>query len=354
MHATIYKQRTKRMMSNNRKPFLSYDDQMNLLRNKKKIACGMSTDINHTISVGNPDDKEKLVRLGYFNLINGYKEPFVNGKTHSGDHTYLPRTSLEQIYYVKKFDDNLRLFLLKYITQVEEEIRTLAGYKFDQYNDFGKKSWYETIAYDNSISLQKRMGAISAAYSELSRSKQKYVRFYMDQHTSIPTWIMFKVVNFSTFINVLQNSKKPVCHSICKLYDITDDKGYPNVKLLIGSLNWMRIIRNSCAHNERVYCISQSGRIKERFFPQLNKSYSSDPDKSIMDLIVYLKYYLPDSEFNSMTSELTSMLKALQNRIPANAFDNIRGKMGIKDLNDLNSLANIAKKKIDYIMFDRI
>lgn len=34
--------------------------------------------------------------------------------------------------------DDLRLFLLKYITQIEEEVRTLTGYKFDQSNNDGK------------------------------------------------------------------------------------------------------------------------------------------------------------------------------------------------------------------------
>ena len=67
------------------------------------------------------------------------------------------------------------------------------------------------------------MSAISSAYSELSKSQLEYVRHYMKNHLSIPTWIMIKVVNFSTFINILKNSKMSVKHSICYLYDITDE-----------------------------------------------------------------------------------------------------------------------------------
>lgn len=37
---------------------------------------------------------------------------------------------------------------------------------------------------------------------------------------------MIKVVNFSTFIDVLSNSKNGVTHALCKLYDLKDDKGY--------------------------------------------------------------------------------------------------------------------------------
>ena len=49
------------------KDFLTYNQQMKKLRNKKNIVCERSK------------DKSILVRIGYFNLINGYKTPFVCG-----------------------------------------------------------------------------------------------------------------------------------------------------------------------------------------------------------------------------------------------------------------------------------
>lgn len=207
------------------------------------------------------------------------------------------------------------------------------------------------------------MNAISSAYNELSRSQLDYVKFYMQNHKQIPTWIMIKVVNFSTFISVLTYSKMSVTHSICNLYDMLDSKELPNVKLLIGSLHWLRKVRNSCAHNERIYCIHQvndnsprrkDGRIIERYISLLQKTYSKDKEKRIFDLLVYFKYYLPDNEFQTMINELYDMLKKLSDSITKNAFDNIRGEMGIKDLEDLVKLKNLPKKKIDYNKFDKL
>ena len=243
------------------KLFLTYNQQMRKLRNDKHILCSGSS------------HKKLLIRAGYFNIVNGYKNPFISGCDANGNHLYISGTSIDQLQAVKKFDDQLRTFLLRYITQVEEEIRTLSGYKFDECNDNGTIPWYNTDAYSPNKSLQEKMNVISNAYSELSRSKLDYVNFYMNNHKQIPTWIMFKVVNFSTFIDILNCSKKDVSHSICNLYDLYDDRGFSNVKLLIGSLHWMRKIRNSCAHNERVYCLSRtseqrrrSGRIIEKYF----------------------------------------------------------------------------------------
>lgn len=332
------------------KNFRTYNQQMRKLRNDKHIDCH---DSKH---------KQILVRAGYFNIINGYKTPFICGTDIDNNHIYLPNTSLEHLYKLKKFDDSLRLFLLKYITQVEEEVRTLTGYKFDQCNDNGKISWYDTNAYSSAKPLQERMRAISSAYSELSSSKLDYVKYYMKNHTQIPTWIMIKVVNFSTFIDVLQCSKTNVTHAICKLYNMLDKNGFPNVKLLIGSLHWLRKVRNSCAHNERVYCIRQShdprkhntGRIIDNYIRALRPSYSQSNDKQLFDLLIYFKYYLPENEYSKLISELKSMLLHLQYAISKNAFDNIRGQMGIKNLSDLDLLINLPKAPIKYNHFDTL
>lgn len=222
--------------------------------------------------------------------------------------------------------------------------------------------WYETNAYSSSATLQSKMNTISSAYSELSKSRSEYVQFYMKNHEQIPTWIMIKVVNFSTFIDVLHNSKTNVTNAICKLYSMYDDNNLPNVKLLIGSLHWLRRVRNSCAHNERVYCIHQtqarnnsaSGRILDPYYTQLPTSYSRCTEKNIFDILVYFKYFLPTEEFTPMIIELKNMLIELQNTLQTNAFDNVRGQMGIKNLNVLDALIALPKSKIQYHKFDTL
>ena len=333
---------------NDDKLFLTYNQQMKKLRNDKHIECRGSS------------HKKILIRAGYFNIVNGYKTPFVSGRDQNGNHSYISGTSINQLQAVKKFDDCLRSFLLRYITQVEEEARTLSGYKFDEYNDNGNIPWYHTDAYSPSKSLQEKMTVISKAYNELSKSQLDYVSFYMENHRQIPTWIMIKVVNFSTFIDILRFSKMDVSHSLCELYGLKDEEGHYNVKLLIGSLHWMRKVRNSCAHNERVYCLTRrsdhrthSGRILEVYFHELSNSYTRNLDQKIFDLIVYFKYYLPKKEYKQFICELKVMLEDLQSKIHPHAFDYVRGQMGIRNLNDLDTLIALPKDEIDYNKFDK-
>lgn len=330
------------------KLFLTYNQQMRKLRNDKQIICNGTS------------HKKILVRAGYFNIVNGYKTPFVSNQDEKGVHSYISGTSIDQLQAVKRFDEQLRSFLLRYITQVEEETRTLAGYKFDECNDNGNIPWYSTDAYSPNKSLQEKMSVISRAYSELSKSQLDYVSFYMDNHKQIPTWIMFKVINFSTFIDIVRYSKIDVSHSLCNLYGLEDENGHANVKLLIGSLHWMRKIRNSCAHNERVYCLtrkqehrSNSGRIIEKYFKMLSPGYTRNLEQKIFDLLVYFKYFLPKSEYKQFISELKSMLLSLQSKIHPHAFEYVRGKIGIMNLDDLDTLLNLPKDEIEYNKFDK-
>lgn len=258
------------------------------------------------------------------------------------------RISATTLYSIIQKNSNIRFnFALRLANELEINI-----------ND----PWYETNAYSSSATLQSKMNTISSAYSELSKSRSEYVQFYMKNHEQIPTWIMIKVVNFSTFIDVLHNSKTNVTNAICKLYSMYDDNNLPNVKLLIGSLHWLRRVRNSCAHNERVYCIHQtqarnnsaSGRILDPYYTQLPTSYSRCTEKNIFDILVYFKYFLPTEEFTPMIIELKNMLIELQNTLQTNAFDNVRGQMGIKNLNVLDALIALPKSKIEYHKFDTL
>ena len=329
------------------KDFLTYNQQMRKLRNDKHISCNGS------------NNKKILVRAGYFNIVNGYKNPFVSGQDSDGNHSYISGTSIDQMQAVKKFDEQLRSFLLRYITQVEEEMRTLAGYKFDECNDNGTIPWYSTEAYSPINSLQDKMNVISSAYNELSRSRLDYVNFYMKNHKQIPTWIMFKVVNFSTFIDLIKYSKMDVSHSLCHLYNLYDNNGHPNVKLLIGSLHWMRKIRNACAHNERVYCLTRkpdrnsTGRILEQYLRTLGSGYARNLEQKLFDLFVYFKYYLPNNEYKQFINELKAMLNNLHEKIHPHAFEYVRGQMGIRHIEDLDVLLEFPKNDIEYNKFDK-
>ena len=144
-------------------------------------------------------------------------------------------------------------------------------------------------------------------------------------------------------------------YAICDLYGIANAAGNNRYKILLGSLHWLRIVRNNCAHNERVYCLRPQGgktaslRIVEQYFSQMKKSYrATNTPKCIMDLLVYLKYYYSPEEFEQLIDQIKELLYDLKGSILPDAFEKVRADMGIKDLVDLNTLVKLNKKPIDY------
>lgn len=310
------------------KPFLNYEEQINHLVEDKKINCD------------NPKAKELLIRNGYFNLINGYKTPFVcNIDKEKGKHIYYPGTKIEQISLVKEFDDDLRIHLLKYITKAEEEVRTIAGYKFDD-SSMGISQWNDKTSYaDYQNNETNILAMINSATDEINRSELDYIKFYIQKHNMIPSWIFVKIINFSTFINFLECSNDDLKDSICNLYNIYDLNGKPNHKLLIGSLHWLRKVRNSCAHNERIYTIERkNGRIKDQYIMSMKKAYQRERNQKLIDLLVYLKYYLDVNSYSDLIYYIKDWLTNMEKSLNPNVFANIRGATGIKEINDLQFL----------------
>lgn len=320
------------------KDFLTYNQQMKYLRDSKKISCNGSK------------EKSLLVSHGYFNLVNGYKNPFVSA-TINGSHKYYVDTNIGELVALKEFDDNLRLLLLKYITKVEEEVRSLVAYSFDNYNDKGKIPWYSIDAYDSNKDATKVVKVISDSYSEINRSRQEYVKYYLENHNIIPTWILVKTIKFSTLIDLIKYSKNEVKDSLCNLYKMIDtNTGKNDYTLLLGSLSWFRIVRNSCAHNERIYTMSNGGRINSHYFDLMSNRYLKERTKKIIDAIVFMKYYLEKDDFERMVKALKKSLDKLKSKIKTNAFEKVRADLGIKDIGHLELLL-LSSKKIEYNKF---
>ena len=326
------------------KPFKTYNQQMKYLRETKNIECSGS------------QHKSILITCGYFNLINGYKTPFIIRTDSSGNHQYIGGTTIDHFKAVKDFDDELRYIILKYITHCEEEIRTLAGHKFDYLNNDGETTWFQIESFNPDISAQNKIKVIAKCFTEIDKSKQPYVQHYLNEHSSVPTWIFTKVINFSTFIEFLKICKPGVINSLCALYSIYDLDGNVNPKLLISMLHWIRKIRNACAHNERIYGITrENGRVNAPFayFLKKPKIYTQHRFQKLVDLIIYLRYFLNNHDYLKFISDIQQSFFKLQGLLNPNAFQKVRADTGIRNIAILDELAAI-KKEINYNKFEKL
>lgn len=317
------------------KDFLTYQQQISKLSIDKGIVCDGEKSI------------EILVSTGYFNLINGYKNPFVYKKDEEGKHIYRKGTTLQQIYALKCFEDSLRIIFLKYITRVDEEVRSVFAYAFDLFNDSGKIHWDDFEAYSKRWKQQRITPIVEKANSEISKSRNEYVKHYLRKQEHIPAWILMKAINLSTVIELIEISKEESLDFLCSLYGLRKMTGENSHKLLIASLSWIRKVRNSCAHNERVYDISSSSRISIEYLDELSEEYTRESNKRLIDFIVYMKYYLPHESYVDFIEEIQEHIEFLKSSIMPAAFNSTISSMGIRSIKHLSTLKD-KKKEIEY------
>ncbi len=324
--------------------FLTYDQQLSLLHHEKNISCQ------------SPFEHDLLRRIGYFNLVHGYRLPFLTGFDASGSGIYLSGTRLTHLAAVKEFDDALRHLIFRYITQVEEEVRTFAAYAFSEAND-GLLDWRDFSAYPKGPEDGNFRTMMHRATREVELCDFPYVRGYIQRSDQVPVFVMCKIVYLFTFISFLEQCKPQVKTRLCTLYGLVDDKGYADHKLLISSLHWMRQVRNVCAHNERLFTFDgatrgqETKRRKAGLFHLLPASYTRhDSPLKLMDLLVYFKYFLDETPYDDLMAQVLFLLTTLESRIPPIPFARVRSNMGIRSLHHLTRLRS-EPKSIHYFEF---
>lgn len=85
------------------KPFLTIEEQVRLLESR---GLGVDADTGPT-----------LMREGYYSIVNGYKDPFLDsGKSiEAGEDRYLEGISFSDLYTLFTFDRELRSLTFRYL-----------------------------------------------------------------------------------------------------------------------------------------------------------------------------------------------------------------------------------------------
>ncbi len=313
------------------KTYKSIENQIMYLRETKKITCG-------------PNSPLILENIGYFNLINGYKTPFVQNKDRDGNHIYIPNTNIDALHKLYQFDRDLRMNMFYYITLVEDNIRAIFSNLFSSYLDAKDKKWDDSTLYCRNID-----NFINNVKTALKDSKNQYVIHYrnkVDDIGDIPLWIVFKAIRFYDLIKFLAECPIQISKEIATRYGVTSNKNYSQ-KELRATLDWLRMVRNASAHGERTYFLKKEHPPnKLDILEEFPKSYKKMKNYSIFHSVIYLKYFLTPEKHNEMLTKFEKDVKILKEYMLKNilepTFEKIRADLGLKKLEDISILRNIS------------
>ena len=226
------------------KPFLTYEEQIKKLRE------------DYNLSVGDEEiELELLSTLSYYELINGYKDCFME------NNKFVEDRSLIDIFVFNIIDKKFQNILLHYSIYVENIFKTKLAYhiaknKGIHYSEYLDENKYHTSTPDRKAKLLAVIGNFTKVHFN---SEDTPTVFYRKRHNHIPPWILFKNVTFNNAIDLYSFLKRNEKLKIISEYFLIDNKNITDderLELFKNMLIITRKFRNKIAHNYKVIGIN--------------------------------------------------------------------------------------------------
>ncbi len=305
------------METNNIKQFKTIDEQIDLLASRR-------------MSFNNVENAKKLLLTNnYYNVINGYKDLFMNNED-----TFKNGTSFEELYALYDFDRSLRDILLKYILKIENTLRTLVAYYFslehgnDNYLTINNFNCYQNINVSEKTKI-KRIKYIQELIIKIQQKTSKamisksYIQHYVVTYGFVPLWVLVNILSFGELSKFIELMKQKERVKIAKFFDCDEDGLIQMVKLI-------NFYRNLCAHDERVYnaklpkylYIKDTKYHQKLDIPKNNDMYKYGKN-DFFALIISFKILLNDDDFYTMFNKVFGRTKSLEKKLNTIDIDDI-------------------------------
>ena len=106
------------------------------------------------LNVSDPGVKDVLEKENYYNVINGYKELFID-KTYTGtDEKYKDGADFNELYSLYLFDRKIKNIFIKYILEIENNVKTVIAHDFSE--KYGHDNYLKISNFDTNVELWER------------------------------------------------------------------------------------------------------------------------------------------------------------------------------------------------------
>lgn len=304
------------------KPFTTVENQIAILKSR-----GIQFDDEEYA-------KKMLYKIGYYNLINAYKNLFL---ARSAPETFVSDTKFEYFVVAHDLDFAYRQIILARIIGIENSLKSIIAYEFAQkygatgYNDIAN---FKSRGQNDVVRLQTTIQKmIRKALNSGLRNSPSYdcVLHHKQNHGEIPIWVLFRILylgQFALFYECLTDDlKNTICANISDKFEVMITR-----RDLYNYLKILEVMRNVCAHGQRVYNFTTRYTVSTQN-QHLRTLLAKLPRLDIhsCNVIILIFYQLLDkSEFRTFADDITSAWLSAHRRLPrsvfANLMDNILGE----------------------------
>ncbi len=265
--------------------------------------------------------KQIIREINYYNLINGYKEPFLQVGTNY-EH-YLQGTKFEEVYALYEFDRKLRIITLEYILEIEKQIKSYIAHCFSKYH--GHRDYLRLENFD--ISSRKRFEYVSDLLSGLYKKikmnvdKDLSISHYVSGKNYIPLWVLVNSISMGDISKFYSNMKQSERNDVAQRmkWGVRENE-------LANCLFFLSAIRNRCAHDERLYSYLCSTNLhSNRYFRYFHVSVTNN----YFAIMVAFKMLLSNKRYVEYNEKMEQLFDELSNNLHTITIGKIRSFMGI-------------------------
>lgn len=271
--------------------------------------------IDKGVIVSNKEDAlEKLKKYSYYSIINSYKDIF---KTSSNG--YKENVSFDEIYSLYDFDKNIRLIFLKYILEIETIIKSLLAETIS--SKYGIENYLILDNFDDAVKQKVIQESITKVKEEIDKQngKQEAITHYLGVYGFVPPFVLVKILTLGELSRLYTILKQADRQSISKEFKISD-------KLLKQIMKNMTMIRNICAHNDRLFSFHSKFLIT---FKIIDKSYDNkDKSTNIYMIMKAMKLLLGSDKGKEFENYIIDEIEDLKSKIKSVDYNIILYLMG--------------------------
>ncbi|KNG79688.1 abortive infection protein [Mycoplasma sp. HU2014] len=302
------------------KEFKTFEQQIEILKSR-----GLVIEDNQQVI-------EILKQENYYNIINGYKDLFLNDNKNNKE-----CTTFDEIYSLFLFDRELRSIILKYILLFERDFKTIMSYNFSQ--KYNIENRVDSYLYPQNYreDYVDVLNFISTVNNIITSKSQKtpYIKHYIQQYGHVPLWVVVNIMSFgnmSFMFKILKDSDKNYItlfylNRYLKEYDIKNDKIRLKSESFSSGIKILHIARNICAHEERIYNTTFNRMAVNDISNVIDYKISSK--LRLIIIFMFLKITLTSKHFSSLKKEILDLFNKFKEKFKVITFDEILKEMGI-------------------------
>ena len=269
--------------------------------------------ISKGVTVNNKEDAlNKIKTYSYYSIINTYKDVFKNTNSE-----YKKNVSFDEIYALFEFDKNLRSIFLKYSLEIEIILKSLLAETLS--SRYGIKNYLIRENFDDTVNETTIIESINVIEEEINKQNGKHeaVTHYIDKYGFVPPFVLTKILTLGELSRLYAMLKQPDRQSISKNFKLSD-------KVLKQIIINMTMIRNICAHNDRLFSFHSKFRIS---FKYIQKNYNEN-SANIYMIMKCMESLLPKGKKKDFVKLINVEIKQLNSKLKSIKIDNILNIMG--------------------------